>query len=64
MTRGPSCPPKIELQRVAAGEPVPGIEAHLPTCDDCRNFVDQQKNEALAFARARPPELFLSQLER
>jgi hypothetical protein len=61
--RGPQCPPAVELEAFAAGEPRP-FAAHVESCDDCGPYVAALKAEAEAFARARPPELFQKQLER
>ncbi len=61
--RGASCPSAVELERVSAGEDVPAVSAHLPTCDACRSYVERLANETGAFVAARPAERFLSQLE-
>lgn len=61
--RGPSCPPTVTLEAFAAGEPQP-IEAHVAGCATCAAYVQALRVEAAAFSRARPPELFLRQLER
>lgn len=61
--RGPSCPPAAELEALAAGEPLP-LSAHVDTCPECGPYVAALEQEADAFLRARPPELFLKQVAR
>jgi hypothetical protein len=61
--RGPECPPLAELEAFAAGEPRP-FAAHVASCAHCGPYVAALRVEAEAFARARPPELFLKQLDR
>lgn len=61
--RGPSCPPAVELERVSAGEEVPAVAAHLPTCEACRSSVERLTLESTAFVAARPADRFLNQLE-
>lgn len=61
--RGPECPPLAELEAFAAGEARP-FEAHVAACAHCGPYVAALRVEADAFTRARPPELFLKQLER
>lgn len=61
--RGPDCPPAIDLERVAAGEDLAQVRAHLPGCEACRHAVDELEAGARAFLAARPAERFLGQLE-
>ncbi|MDP1821641.1 MAG: hypothetical protein Q8L48_00280 [Archangium sp.] len=62
-TRGTGCPPAAALEAFAAGEPQP-FAAHVGSCAQCGPYVAALRADADAFARARPPELFLKQLER
>lgn len=62
-TRLPGCPPAVELEAFAAGEPLPLVE-HVLSCAECGPYVAALKREAEDFARLRTPELFLKQLER
>ena len=48
---------------MSAGEDVPSVGAHVPTCDACRSYVERLAQESTAFVSARPAERFLSQLE-
>ena len=61
--RRPECPPAAELEAFAAGEERP-FGAHVAGCSRCGPYVEALRAEAAAFARARPPELFLKQVER
>lgn len=61
--RGPQCPPAAELEAFAAGESR-SFEPHVAACAQCQPYVTALRAEAEAFQRARPPELFLKQLER
>jgi len=61
--RGPACPPAVELERACAGESVPSVAAHVPTCSACREYVEALRSLTDDFVRARPAARFLSQLE-
>ncbi len=63
--RGPGCPPAATLEAHAAGEAVPAaVAAHLTGCPACSAQLAALREAAEAFLRARPPALFLRQLER
>lgn len=63
--RGPGCPPAAVLEALSAGEAVPGdAAAHAALCPDCSAQLAALREAALAFVKARPPELFLRKLER
>jgi len=61
--RLPGCPPTVELDSFAAGEPSAHAE-HVASCAECGPYVAALKREAEDFSRQRAPELFLKQLER
>jgi hypothetical protein len=61
--RRPTCPAAFELEAFFAGEPS-ALAPHVASCASCRADVDALKAGSDAFTRARPPELFLRQLER
>ncbi|MCA2981394.1 MAG: hypothetical protein INH37_24235 [Myxococcaceae bacterium] len=61
--RGPDCPPRLELERVAAGEDVPTARAHVEGCAACGAAVAALRAEVDAFVRARPVDRFLAQVE-
>ncbi|MBL8918934.1 MAG: DUF4384 domain-containing protein [Myxococcaceae bacterium] len=61
--RGPDCPPRIELERLAAGEDVPAIAPHVAGCAACQATVATLRSDADAFLRARPVDRFLGQLD-
>ncbi|MFZ5441251.1 MAG: hypothetical protein ACOZQL_14680 [Myxococcota bacterium] len=61
--RSERCPPTAELEAFAAGAS-PALAAHVSGCAHCAPYVEALRREADAFARARPPELFLKQLAR
>ncbi len=61
--RNAGCPSAFELEAFFAGESaVP--TAHVSTCAACTAYVSALREGHDAFARARPPELFLKQVER
>lgn len=61
--RGPRCPPPVDLEELAAGEPGrPGAAAHLGECSPCRGYVELLRAEREAFLRQRPQEMFLRQV--
>jgi len=63
--RGPACPPAAVLEALSAGEPVPAeVSAHAAACPDCAAQLAALREAAAAFVKARPPELFLRQVER
>lgn len=63
--RGPGCPPAAVLEALSAGEAAPDdVSSHLRGCPACAAQVTALREGAEAFLRARPPELFLRQLER
>ncbi len=63
--RGPHCPPAAVLEAMSAGETTPeAVRAHVEGCTDCRGHLAALTSGRDAFLRARPPELFLRQLER
>lgn len=61
--RLPGCPPTVELEAFAAGEPMPVVD-HVASCAECGPYVAALKREAEDFSRMRAPELFVKQLER
>ncbi|WNG37191.1 DUF4384 domain-containing protein [Archangium violaceum] len=63
--RGPHCPPAAQLEAMSAGEATPETtRTHVEGCADCRGQLEALTTAREAFVRARPPELFLRQLER
>lgn len=63
--RGPHCPAPALLEALSAGEPQEaGVAEHARTCTDCSRYVAALEEQATAFRKARPPEMFLRQLER
>jgi hypothetical protein len=63
--RGPHCPPAAVLEALSAGEAAPeATRAHVEGCSDCRGQLAALTAGRDAFLKARPPELFLRQLER
>ncbi|HEX5750727.1 MAG TPA: hypothetical protein VFZ09_31160 [Archangium sp.] len=63
--RGPHCPPAAVLEALSAGEPAPeATRSHVAGCPDCHGQLEALTTAREAFVRARPPELFLRQLER
>lgn len=63
--RGPGCPPAAALEALSAGEALPDeVASHLRGCPACTAQLAALREAAEAFLRARPPELFLRQLER
>lgn len=62
-TRGPACPPAVDLERASVGDAPSTLTDHLSTCAACSEYVQKLKSETDAFVRARPPERFLEQLE-
>lgn len=64
-TRGPHCPPAAVLEGLSAGEAAPeAVRAHVEGCTGCSGQLAALTSGREAFLRARPPELFLRQLER
>jgi hypothetical protein len=63
--RGPACPPAAVLEALSAGEPTPdATRAHVEGCPQCGGQLAALTSGRDAFLRARPPELFLRQLDR
>jgi hypothetical protein len=62
-TRHSGCPAAADLEAHAAGE-LPELSPHVDGCSSCKPYVAALRDEAAAFVRARPPELFLKKLER
>ncbi|MFY0528711.1 hypothetical protein ACN28I_37950 [Archangium gephyra] len=63
--RGPHCPPAAVLEAMSAGEATPeATRTHVGDCPDCRGQLQALTTAREAFVRARPPDLFLRQLER
>ncbi|QRK06651.1 DUF4384 domain-containing protein [Archangium violaceum] len=63
--RGSHCPPAALLEAMSAGEAAPeATRTHVEGCADCRGQLEALTTAREAFVRARPPELFLRQLER
>lgn len=61
--RPDGCPAIALLEGFVAGEESQ-LAPHLETCARCAQYVALLRGEAQAFLKARPPELFLRQLER
>lgn len=61
--RGADCPPKVSLEAFSAGEELQ-LAPHVEGCPHCGPFVAALRVDAAAFARARPAELFLRQVDR
>lgn len=63
--RGPQCPPAAVLEALSAGEAAPdATRLHVEGCPHCSGQLAALTSGREAFVRARPPELFLRQLER
>ncbi len=63
--RGPECPPAAMLEAMSAGEAAPDTTRHhVEGCPHCNGQLAALTSGREAFVRARPPELFLRQLER
>lgn len=63
--RGPQCPPAAMLEALSAGEAAPdATRLHVEGCPHCTGQLAALTSGREAFVRARPPELFLRQLER
>ena len=63
--RGPHCPPAAVLEALSAGEPAPeATRTHVEGCPDCHGQLQALTTAREAFVRAKPPDLFLRQLER
>lgn len=62
-SRTPSCPPTEALEAFAAGASQE-LAPHVSACPHCGPYCAELRAQADAFSRARPPELFLKQLER
>ncbi|MDY7231872.1 DUF4384 domain-containing protein [Hyalangium rubrum] len=63
--RGPHCPPAALLEAMSAGEAAPeSTRVHVEGCPDCSGQLKALTAGSEAFMRARPPELFLRQVER
>lgn len=63
--RGPGCPPAAALEALSAGEPQPDeVASHLRGCPACAAQLAALREASAAFLKAKPPELFLRQLER
>ncbi|WP_375767785.1 DUF4384 domain-containing protein [Archangium gephyra] len=63
--RGPHCPPAAVLEAMSAGEATPeATRTHVEVCPDCHGQLQALTTAREAFVRAKPPELFLRQLER
>lgn len=63
--RGPHCPPAAVLEAMSAGEAVPeATRTHVAGCPDCHGQLQALTTAREAFVRAKPPDLFLRQLER
>jgi len=63
--RGPRCPPAAVLEALSVGEAAPeATRLHVEGCPHCGGQLAALTSGREAFVRARPPELFLRQLER
>lgn len=63
--RGPECPAAAVLEALSAGEPQEErVTHHVDGCAECRGYVDALRTANEAFLKAKPPELFLRQLDR
>ncbi len=63
--RGPECPAPAVLEALSAGEPQEhGVAEHARGCADCSRYVAALEEQASAFRKSRPPEIFLRQLDR
>ena len=60
--RGSDCPAAVEVERHSVGEQVSG-RAHIEGCSSCAAYVRQLQEASTAFAKQRPAELVLKQLE-
>ncbi len=61
--RGEDCPPRVRLEAHSAGEE-PALAAHVTSCPHCGPYVSSLRSNSEAYVRARPPEMFLQQLDR
>ncbi|MFT3713325.1 MAG: DUF4384 domain-containing protein [Archangium sp.] len=62
-SRGPECPPRVQLEQASAGDWLPGVKTHVDTCASCTAQVKSLQTMTAEFLAARPQERFLKQLE-
>lgn len=60
--RGPDCPPTRALEAFSAGDAAE-VGPHVASCERCSAYVTTVRDEAEAWRKQRPPELFLNQLD-
>ncbi len=57
-------PSRFELDRLAAGEAVSEIAAHVGACVDCRRYIEGREAEQQALLEKMPAARFFGNLER
>lgn len=62
-SRGPECPPRLQLEQASAGDWLPGVKTHVDGCASCTAQVKSLQAMTAEFLAARPEERFLKQLE-
>jgi hypothetical protein len=62
-SRGPGCPPRVQLEQASAGDWLPGVQGHVEACASCTAQVKSLQAMTADFLAARPEERFQKQLE-